>query len=57
MPSIALLHASQLVTLAGPPRARRGKELSELGIISDGAFVAAGGKIIHVGKSTEIEKL
>ena len=57
MPSIALLHASQLVTLAGPLRARRGKELSELGIISDGAFVAAGGKIIHVGKSTEIEKL
>ena len=57
MPSIALLHASQLVTLAGPPRARRGKELSELGIISDGAFVAAGGKITHVGKSTEIEKL
>jgi imidazolonepropionase len=57
VPSIALLHASQLVTLAGPPRARRGKELSELGIISDGAFVAAGGKITHVGKSTEIEKL
>ena len=57
MPSIALLHASQLVTLAGPLRARRGKELSELGIISDGAFVAAGGKITHVGKSTEIEKL
>jgi len=57
VPSIALLHASQLVTLAGPPRARRGKELSELGIISDGAFVAAGGKITHVGKSAEIEKL
>src|SRR5207253_4793421 len=31
--------------------------LSELGIIPDGAFVAAGGKITHVGKSTEIEKL
>src|SRR5438477_12815905 len=57
MPALALLHALQLVTLAGPPRARRGKELSELGIISDGAFVAAGGKITHVGKSTEIEKL
>jgi len=57
MPSLVLLHASQLVTLAGPPRARRGKELNELGIIPDGAFVAAGGKITHVGKSTEIEKL
>jgi imidazolonepropionase len=57
MPSLALLHASQLVTLAGLPRARRGKELSELGIISDGAFVAAGGRVTHIGKSTEIEKL
>jgi imidazolonepropionase len=57
VPSLAVLHASQLVTLAGPPRARRGKELNELGIIPDGAFVAAGGKITHVGKSTEIEKL
>jgi imidazolonepropionase len=57
VPSLAILHASQLVTLAGPPRPRHGKELSELGIIPEGAFVAAGGKITHVGKSTEIEKL
>ncbi len=55
--SFALLHASQLITLAGPPRARRGKELSELGIISDGAVMASGDKVTHVGKSTEIEKL
>jgi imidazolonepropionase len=55
--SLAILHASQLVSLAGPPRARRGKELSELGIIPDGALLAAGGKVTHVGKSTEIEKL
>jgi len=57
VPSLALLHASQLVTLTGPPRARRGEELSELAIIPGGAFVASGGKITHVGKSTEIEKL
>src|SRR5207302_8063179 len=43
--------------LAGPPRGRRGKELSELEIIPDGAIVAVGGKITHVGESTEIEKL
>jgi imidazolonepropionase len=55
--SLAILHASQLITLGGPPRARRGKELNELGIIPDGAFVAAGGKITHVGKSTEVEKV
>ena len=28
-----------------------------MGIIPDGAFLASGGKITHVGKSTEIEKL
>jgi imidazolonepropionase len=55
--SLAVLHASQLITLAGPPRARRGKELSELGIIPDGALIASGDKIRHVGKSSEIEKL
>jgi imidazolonepropionase len=55
--TLALLHASQLVTLAGPSRARRGKELGELGIISDGAVLATGSKITHVGKSAEIEKL
>jgi imidazolonepropionase len=55
--SLALLHASQLITLAGPTRARRGKELSELGIIPDGAVIATGDKITHVGKSSEIEKL
>ena len=57
MSSLALLHASQLITLVGPPRARRRKELSELGIISDGAVMASGDKITHVGKSSEIEKL
>src|SRR6476619_7959066 len=46
-----------MITLAGPPRARRGKELSELEIISDGAVMASGDKITHVGKSSEIEKL
>jgi imidazolonepropionase len=46
-----------LITLAGPPRARRGKELSELGIITDAAVMASGDKITHGGKSSEIEKL
>src|SRR5205823_2382834 len=55
--SLALLHASQIITLAGPPRARRGKELSELGIISHRAVMASGDKITHLGKSSEIEKL
>jgi imidazolonepropionase len=54
--SLALLHASQLVTLAGPKRPRAGKELSELGIIRDGGLLIRDGKIDIVGPSNEIEK-
>jgi len=54
--SLALLHASQLVTLAGPKRPRIGKELSELGIIRDGGLLIRDGKIDIVGPSDEIEK-
>lgn len=53
---LALIHASQLVTLAGPKRARVGAELSELSIISDGGMLIDEGKIIATGKSAEIEK-
>ena len=56
MKSLALLHASQLVTLAGPKRPRIGKELSELGIIRDGGLLIRDGKIDVVGPSDEIEK-
>ncbi|HEV3393301.1 MAG TPA: imidazolonepropionase [Chthoniobacterales bacterium] len=55
MKSLALLHASQLVTLSGPKRPRIGKELSELGIIRDGGILIREGKI-DVGPSNEIEK-
>jgi imidazolonepropionase len=57
MSSLAVLHASQLVTVAGPPRARSGKDLGELGIIPDGGLLAADGRITHVGRTSEIEKL
>ena len=56
MKSLALLHASQLVTLAGPKRPRIGKELSELGIIRDGGLLIRDGKIDIVGGSDEIEE-
>lgn len=54
--SLALLHASQLVTLSGPKRPRAGKELSELGIIRDAGILIRDGKIESVGPSDEIEK-
>jgi imidazolonepropionase len=52
---LAVLHASQLVTLAGPTRARIGRELSELAIIPDGGMLIRDGRIEFVGPSAEIE--
>jgi len=56
MNSLAILHASQLVTLTGAKRARIGPELSELGIIRDGGMLIRNGTIERVGASDEIEK-
>ncbi len=56
MNSLAILHASQLVTLAGPKRPRVGSELSELGIVRDDGMLVRDGKIERVGPSDEIEK-
>jgi imidazolonepropionase len=56
MRSLAVLHASQLVTLSGPKRPRVGTELSELGIIRDGGIFVRDGKIEKVSLSDEIEK-
>jgi imidazolonepropionase len=54
--SLALLHASQLVTLAGPKHPRVGPEMSELGIIPDGGMLIVNGRIDMIGTSDQIEK-
>lgn len=54
---LAVLNAAQLVTLAGPKRARIGEELSELGIVSDGALLIDGERIAAVASSAEIAKI
>jgi imidazolonepropionase len=56
MSSLAVLHASQVVTLSGPKRPRIGAEMSELAIISDGGMLIRDGKIESVGPTGEIEK-
>ena len=56
MSSLAVLHASQLLTLTGAKRARIGPELLELGIIRDGGMLIRNGTIERVGASDEIEK-
>lgn len=53
---LLLTHASQLVTLGGPARARIGTEMRELAIVPDGALLVRGGRIAAVGTSSEIEK-
>ena len=56
MSSLAIMHASELVTLSGPMRPRFGAELSSLGIIRDGGMLVRDGKIEKVSRSDEIEK-
>jgi imidazolonepropionase len=54
--SIAVLHASQMVTLAGPARPRVGAEMLDVAIIRDGAMLINTGRIAATGTSGEIEK-
>jgi imidazolonepropionase len=56
MSSIAILHASQLVTLGGPKRPRVETGLSELGIIRNGGMLIHDSEIERVGPSDEIER-
>lgn len=51
---LLITHASQLVTLAGPPRARTGVEMRELGIIEDGALLVRDGVIVALGAGSEV---
>src|SRR4026207_1168944 len=57
MSLLAVLNASELVTLIGPERPRVGTRLSELGIIRDGGMPVRDGKIEKVGPSYESEKI
>ncbi|MBA3832819.1 MAG: imidazolonepropionase [Chthoniobacterales bacterium] len=54
--SIALLHAGQLLTLAGPRGGRLGPAMRELGIIPDGGMLVRNGVIESVGSSEEIAR-
>lgn len=56
MSSLAVLNASQVVTLSGPKRPRLGAEMSELAIIRDGGMRIRDGKIEKIGPGAVIEK-
>jgi imidazolonepropionase len=53
---VAVLHAAQLVTIAGPKAPRVREQMRELGIIADGGLLVEDGRIVQVGRSSEIEK-
>jgi imidazolonepropionase len=53
---VALLHAAQLVTLAGPEGPRIRAQMRELAIIADGGMLIEDGRVVATGPSSEIEK-
>jgi len=53
--AIAVLNASQIVTLRGPARARVGPEMRELGVVENGALLAIDGLIRAVGRREDVE--
>ncbi|MFH1579705.1 MAG: imidazolonepropionase [Thermoplasmatota archaeon] len=53
---LLIVHASELVTLKGPRRARAKAEMSDLAIIRDGAVAVSGGVIVDVGRTDSILK-
>jgi imidazolonepropionase len=54
--TLAVLHAAQLVTFAGPKRPRVGSEMSDLAIIRDGGMLIQDDCVVKTGASDEIEK-
>jgi imidazolonepropionase len=53
--ALNIIHAAQLITLAGPARARRGRELLDLGIVKDGAIsIDNNGAVSWVGPTDQL---
>lgn len=52
--SLAVVHASELLTLRGPRGPRTREAASQLGILEDGAVYLEGERIVDVGTTTEV---
>ena len=56
-PSVRLFtRASQVVTCSGPPRARRGEEMRDAGILIGAAVAVEGERIVAVGMQDDLER-
>src|SRR2546423_13672449 len=51
---LLFINSSQLITCAGPPRARRGKEMSEIGILKNSAVAVSNGRIAMIGAASDL---
>ena len=49
-----ILHASQVLTMAGPEGPRAGREKGSLGLLRDGAVLVADGRIVAAGPSARV---
>lgn len=56
MSTSIFVNAAQVVTCAGPPRARRGTEMSKLETLPNGAVVTSGEQIVAVGNERDIRR-
>ena len=56
MKTVALVNAAQLVTLAGPRRARVGSEMRELAVVTNGGMLIRDGFIAQTGRSSDIAR-
>src|SRR5262245_4574538 len=54
-PSTLFVNASQVVTCAGPARARRGEEMRDAGVLIDSCVAVRGGRVVDVGPRSELE--
>ncbi len=52
--NLIITHASELVTLKGPRRARQKQEMSQLAVVQDGAIAISDGSIEDAGKTEAV---
>ncbi len=55
-PGLLIVNAGEIVTMAGKEGPRRGGEMKDLGLISDGAILARDGRIVEVGDSRSMRE-
>ena len=56
MSELLFVNAAQVVTCDGPPRARRGAEMRELGVLGDAAVAVRDDRIVAVGARDTLER-